>query len=125
MMRPGRELDALVGTKIMGYEYNHTSGVDCPTCGYDGLYDTDKTYPGYSTDIAAAWEVVEKLDSLEDFEFRMESDQGELIKWHVEFHKLSDGQCFPASEHSAALAICLAALKALEVEAQPHRASGL
>lgn len=56
---PGRELDALIATKVMGWHY-----VDRLASGYVGT-DTDNNawvpLPNYSTDIAAAWLVVERI----------------------------------------------------------------
>jgi hypothetical protein len=58
-MQPGRELDCLVAEKFLGW--NNTNKIigtgDKP--GYYGFYG--KKVPEYSTDIAAAWEVVKKM----------------------------------------------------------------
>lgn len=72
-MPAGRDLDALIAEKVMGWtretywvatltiatgqrEDEERSGLMGP----DGIRDVDN-YPCYSDDIAAAWEVVEKL----------------------------------------------------------------
>jgi len=69
-MKPGRELDALVAEKVMGWV--EFSPID-PTIdfGVHGKYrwnyakdpkdGKQKPIPWYSEDIAAAWEVVEKM----------------------------------------------------------------
>jgi len=91
-----RELDYSVYTKVMGL-------VD---------WETDKTYwekdaiPHYSTDIAAAWLVVEKMNNPR---VAIESSENEKYgKWFVMFgDDLENG----AFADTAPLAICLAALR--------------
>jgi hypothetical protein len=54
-MEPGRELDALVAEKVMGWTKVGENAWEAPNIkGYPLL-------PRYSTDIATAWEVVEKI----------------------------------------------------------------
>lgn len=83
-MKPGRELDVLIAEKIMGdvrgvedyREYERLSGLVKPgvlcenslkatvlSVKYAGPYGygVGNFFPRYSTDIAAAWEVVEKF----------------------------------------------------------------
>ena len=129
-MPAGPELDALVAEKVMGLEwrewipYGAPQGwfpKDAPTLNWrdekDRAYDPpeDKAdLPAYSFDIAAAWEVVEKLD----------------LAWWPEIGRMTDGSwyceiCRGADEPSkvgwplravaseAPLAICRAALKAV------------
>lgn len=84
-MKPGRELDALIAEKVMGLNVQSSP----ETSGGDGspgnrmligskpvYYDEPrgsivrgfgKDIPPYSTSIAAAWEVVEKLDLFSKF----------------------------------------------------------
>ncbi len=71
-MNPGRELDALIAKKVMGLDvqrnksgskrggYYYSIG---PVHWHDfsGDMQLANPLPNYSTDIAAAWEVVEKL----------------------------------------------------------------
>ena len=76
-MEAGRELDALVAEKVMGWKWPDDR---CPICGWKYEVSVDKgcvpdncslrpapeirecdKYGAYSTDIAAAWKVVEKL----------------------------------------------------------------
>jgi len=95
-----RELDYSVYTKVMGL-------VD---------WETDKTYwekdaiPHYSTDIAAAWQVVEKFQSSGEYEIVMRF----LTTWIVSIFglggNLTDVQ---VQGDTAPLAICLAALRAV------------
>ena len=59
-MEPGRELDALVAEKVMGYRIFNPPPIDDP---WEVLPDNSRGRPvlAYSTDIAAAWEVLEKM----------------------------------------------------------------
>lgn len=127
----GRELDARIAKKVMGLPECHKrfikftiSGVqnswDCPVHGPQGCIFPSYT-PSYSTDIAAAWQVVEKLLST--------TPQGGDI--HIE--KLGGagwkvGCCFNQSEggwdgwieaETAPLAICRAALAAMTGQPRP------
>lgn len=115
-MKPGRELDALVAEKVMGLE---------PWPGRPGAFKAKVVPrgrepkpclpPSYSTDIAAAWEVV-----------------GKLNRWHFELTRLADlcgweyrctmksawpgvsgEHAIGTSEISAPHAICLSAMKAV------------
>lgn len=68
-MNAGRELDALIAEKVMGIKVTWETVLDEEGLEYEQAYETKngKTYriidevAPYSTDIAAAWEVVEKL----------------------------------------------------------------
>lgn len=97
-MKPGRELDMLVAEKVMS------------------LKPLGRV-PHYSTDISAAWEVVEKINSSKNKwtlnSLRCDPNDG---KW--QFGDIDrDGSIWPDDKYdSAPLAICLAALKAVGVE---------
>lgn len=124
-MKPGRELDALVAEKVMGCTLERrkigtVAGWEIdPHCRCPGQPHefSDRDYETvelkrYSTDIAAAWEVVEKISVKNgtvlvipernivaiDDDLAFAYDQGWL--WHVE------GESIPH-------AICLAALRAV------------
>lgn len=62
-MKPGRELDALIAEKVMGWiPYEPERAFAYP--GWhtpDGEFLNIARLPPYSTDITAAWEVVDKL----------------------------------------------------------------
>jgi len=101
-MKAGRELDALVAEKVMGWHPD--------LCG--GKYEAVKI-PAYSSSISAAWEVVEKLQ---------ERALCVALEWTI-----TDGWAFGITPHdfpyefcikenasSIPLAICLAALKTVE-----------
>jgi hypothetical protein len=105
-MSPGRELDALVAEKVMGVSteiverglsYEESKCITVRAC-------SSRFLPHYSTNIAAAWEVVSEM-----------ADKGYL-------YALSPGVCnfcllgtntWTRGEGSAPHAICLAALKAV------------
>lgn len=61
-LKPGRELDALVAEKVMGWTYGHPcpEGMDCLHWVDEKGEVRDYKPPQYSTDISAAWEVFEK-----------------------------------------------------------------
>lgn len=145
-MKPGRELDALVAEKVMGWRAHSP--------GYPSLVDINGVPTGWlasgqgsqgddpdfrpSTDIAAAWEVVEKISQL---------FKDKMIKWSdsllmeelcngIRIQKVDDywkagltsgedslhGEEHPFMANRSAVgetaphAICLAALKAVGVE---------
>jgi hypothetical protein len=66
-LEAGPALDALVAEKVMGLEVNRHEGRRDPClCSLDITREQEKSFcagplPKYSTDIASAWEVVEKL----------------------------------------------------------------
>lgn len=69
-MKPGRELDALVAEKVMGWAKTNLKDWDQAfkdEFGFlwaepgHGYFKGFHTLPHYSTDIKAAWEVVEKM----------------------------------------------------------------
>lgn len=122
-LKAGRELDALVAERVMGWTVNRTNdrhwhtvgptgrerhiliGRDC--CAGQHDYDSHAFMP--STDIASAWLVVEKLNAtgwLCDL-FRNQM----MTHWHVAFAK--DHTDSFVNDASAPLAVCLAALKAV------------
>ncbi len=116
-MTAGRELDALIAEKVMGWRF--VGGFTTEPEMNSDRWATDpngceKYYsdvPHYSTDIAAAMEVVSVVASkTETKEFRLALLNGE---WRAEFgmwdHSFVRAQ-------TAALAICHAALQVLEHE---------
>ena len=109
-MSAGREMDMLVGEKVMGWIYNQLGDAwireGQPWVGCDAFHP--------STDISAAWDVVEKLHS--DFSIDLSYDDPqtiEPIKWCCELYAKSEPyQDYEARADSAPLAICRAALLA-------------
>ena len=127
-MDAGREMDALVAEKVMGFtlDYEFEQITNAPNV--KELRSSDDEWgilPNYSTDIADAWAVVNHFvgtDGREqDFFIECWSD-GE---WFVAFHPAGyqsrdpkancDGR--ETGKPSAPLAICRAALKSVGVEA--------
>lgn len=93
-----REIDALVAEKVMGLHDTHA------------IQYGEKAIPNYSTDISAAWEVVEKM---------MKGEAGPIgslqidcmwPEWRVKYLDTI------TRSDSAPLAIALAALKSVGVE---------
>lgn len=112
-MKPGRELDALVAEKVMGLT---SSEVEIHRQFWlDGCFSN---LPHYSTDIAAAWEVVEKLTSKKQPHFQLSlcDSYTENPKWCAEFDLDRPFKRVIAKAETAPHAICLAALKAVGVE---------
>lgn len=120
-MKPGRELDALVAKHVMGCKVlwglsglvGRYGTCGCGTTGMDmyphGGLKGDEIVQ-YSTDISAAWEVVEKI---EDKGFILViRDYGNDCEARFEKWKEKTVSTFKAGA-SAPEVICLAALKAV------------
>lgn len=108
-MQVGRELDSLVAEKVMGLKIYSRIGHNY--LGKDGFY---KIIREYSTDISAAWEVVEKLinDAGIDISIIFDISREYKVKITDDGVIKSKIQCKTAPE-----AICKAALLAvLEVQ---------
>lgn len=114
---PGRELDALVAEKVMGNTLAPGPGAMGIVVNITEL----KRIPPYSTDIAAAWEVVEKIG--EGFtlgrsweKWVCTSVPGDMWGCYIDepgrYEMLNDGDYFEWAD-TAPHAICLAALKAI------------
>lgn len=117
-MKPGRELDALVAEKVMGRSKTVVLGYLTIT----------RPVPHYSTDISAAWEIVEELskrragpsNDLEFDDIHMWCDRRKLLHGsgvHTRYIATFDGLMeYNGEGETMAHAICLAALKILEVK---------
>lgn len=134
-MKAGREIDALIAKKIFKIKVKYATGKYSsrhPTrpneewkipCDGDPYYTSDSENPGgyylnaipaYSTDIAAAWTVVEKLWGMsEGGEVKVSGLYDGLYYCTIEFHGSRTGKYFDAHD-TAPMAICLAALKTME-----------
>jgi hypothetical protein len=137
-LKPGRELDTLVAEKVMGIEVVYdafggpcvpgTDSVSDPRGDYGlGPITTGDSIPDYSTDISAAWEVVESM-AAKTFEVTVEGggpygDRPDLQNgegWYASFY-LGDSNApwksgtinAQAWASTAPHALCLAALKAV------------
>lgn len=116
-MKPGRELDALIAEKVMGLgwcqlmpEGYATRETGPKRCGCGAIGYPYEHHAPYSTDIAAAWLAVEKLGLFKD----MVLSQSEEGMWQI--HHRHDEHLNNTTGSTAPLAICLAALKALDIE---------
>lgn len=116
-MNSGRELDALVAEKVMGLK--HVFNADL-TEGWIDIDTVCRSLPSYSTDIAAAWKVVEKLQAYNPFwdadgfmEFDLSPTSGVDGErgWTCNFGDDNTRAYASTAPH----AICLAALKAVTV----------
>lgn len=108
-MKSGRELDALVAEKVMGFEIANYTGErhkGVPVIRVNDLSKAVLAAKPYSTDISAAFEVVEKMNHVV-----LTGGSGE---WEAQMW--SDNEEFSARSNTAPHAICLAALKACGVE---------
>jgi hypothetical protein len=117
-LKPGRELDALVAEKVMGYKVTDwPTGKEFPitsaiAAGVLSEFQQSRI-PSYSTDIAAAWQVVDKMKSLGCFIKVHNCDhRGEWGCWCTHPGRVLS-ESF-AVEDTAPHAICLAALKAVD-----------
>ena len=105
-MKAGRELDALVAEKVMGHDMEKdfcTTCYDSPTC--------DRPIPRYSILIQDAWPVVEKMA---DRRHPFELVKTPISYWVCRFYGEIIRDIYKGYADTAPLAICLAALKAVE-----------
>ena len=115
-MEPGQEMDARVATEVMGKDVCRCV---TPTMAFgysEYCFACRKSVADpYSEDIAAAWEVVEKMLSEHNFHLDALGFDGE--EWRVCIHRERDGEnegWHIGEAATAPHAICLAALKAME-----------
>lgn len=116
-MTVGRELDAMIAEKVMGWTNDDYGWLDD-----NGLIrgwaiaEGEPPLPNFSTQIAAAWLVIEKM---KHFTLRRKGES-----WTVEYrdcgnpmdHFVVDDCCASVTADTAPLAICLAAIKAVGVD---------
>lgn len=113
----GRELDAMIAERIMGWRWHEVLAVWSPYP-YSTLAETRSASEWCpSTDIAVAWEVLEVMHGrgfgIEVF--RYGKSEGLEVLWFVDI-----GGADTVSAETAPLAICRAALAALEWDAANH-----
>jgi hypothetical protein len=113
-MKPGRELDTLVTEKVMGIDIGTRQafkpiGEDFKYVGEMRMNDI----PHYSTDISAAWELMEKFKWAEP----EVSYSDEQHCWYAILNKGMNSGIMNTGD-SAPHAICLAALKAVGYEGE-------
>ena len=108
-MEAGSELDALMA-QLMGHPFRKPTHGTCCTCQICG-HNYDDCQCGYGDDIGMAWEVVEKLiESPHSYEFYLVH---QTDGWDAAFQHPGD-KGGNAHASSAPLAICRAALKAVQ-----------
>lgn len=115
-LRPGRELDELIAEKVMGYSmcekpWPNSTEIYRSWVSPEGMH-AGFDLPHYSTDIAAAWRVVEELSP----KIIVGPSPWVLGKYVATWGACdSYADCFDWLEaDTAPHAICLAALKAVE-----------
>ena len=111
-MPAGREMDALIAELVMGWRVEHE-----PYQFLDGEAGTGYDDPGDfqpSTDIAAAWEVVERLNLLDLYALKRSNEyDSQTAGYEVGEPSCGDGGRYwdrLAEAETAPLAICRAAL---------------
>jgi len=105
-----RELDSLIAERVMGWKvFAGDPGYGRPP-GNHPLSLVLDVLPNYSTSIVEAWQVVEKMRG--DYELDL-SDH--VTYWTARFTKARSTSPHVIEAETAPLAICRAALKALEI----------
>ena len=126
-MKAGHELDALVAEKVMGWHIQQLSSYS-----FAAWFDSDNSQTGWteepddydslryfigvwhpSTNIEAAWEVVERV---KDWRITLSGGEYEGDGWSVGVTNNTD--TYYGLADTAPLAICLAALKACGVDTE-------
>jgi hypothetical protein len=124
-MQPGRELDVEIAQKVMGWERIQSGGMTWWELGTYRAHPDSLTnpLPHYSTEIATAWEVVNRVQLLKGCDFELNRlFWGSLTEWNARFGGISTGHGEGAyslgtgMSRSAPHAICVAALKAVGVD---------
>lgn len=116
-MKPGRELDVLIAEKVMNLSKEEMWGImDYYS---DGSPALAPNFPPYSSDIAAAWEVVEKLKYF-DIQAPGAPCNGDEYEntssnWRIELKVLDCAYSIYSEGETAPHAICLAALRSVGV----------
>lgn len=110
---PGRELDLEIAVRVMGWRWPAgVSAAASKILSPEGVRMDLIRVPHFSTNMAAAWRVAEKL--------RREGWSmvagGNHVGWSIAF-SLEGGDPGSGSNAAMPLAICIAALKALEAQA--------
>lgn len=119
----GKELDGLIADRVMYWNQNHEINECedkwysyCNICGYEPRFEkiipgSCKGYPRYSVDISSAWEVVEKMGP--SYELKSIHHSSGTVH-RATFWRGMMG--FSVEAETAPLAICRAALLAIEYE---------
>ena len=114
-LKPGRELDVLIAEKVMGWLPGGANPLlACPAGGSsaDEGQTSICTPPNYSTEIGAAWAVIERLFLQYQFRTILIPDWQNYWLAHV-YHRDEDIYIAAHSYKTAPEAICKAALLAI------------
>ena len=123
ILTAGPDLNALVAETVMGWtpitHYGERGTGFWSTTGSesDGPWIADEQIPAYSTDISAAWEIVERL-RLAGCTVRLCGEPAADLRWNwrctvTGMAKGYESGIWSGSADTPALAICLAALRVL------------
>jgi len=127
VFEPGAELDAMIAKEVMGLDVHFRKHGESKKH-FDGYFVKAPGWPKvkkYSTDISAAWEVVEKLehDVLLCRHFRVDTTPYRISVYHdgpksgyTGNVKSTKTKSYQASELTAPYAICLVALKSVKAD---------
>lgn len=126
-MPAGREMDALIATKVMGWKVDDLTATSPTGSSNSRIPHGDEWLEYYSTDMTTAWLVVEKLMH-DGFIWKSNGNEacGNLI-YSFSFAKNDDGyedyfQTYDSgiTENNLPLAICRAALLAVQSASPTH-----
>ena len=135
-LEAGRELDALVAEKVMGWREDAYHYWADPGGGDETFWvvaGSTEDHPGNrawcpSTDISAAWGVVEHVRRMHPARvwFELYAPRGDLpwtavfftrcLEWEDSMYEMGSDRIIPSSGKEAPLAICRAALKVVGVK---------
>lgn len=112
-----RDLDAVVAEKVMGWRKMEGFWVAPGTPDWVNLYSQPRDPPPFSSDIAAAWQVVEKMVGHgEGNEVRITAGLGRCdVTFDLPGYRPILDRIGDATSDSLPTAICLAALRAVGV----------
>ena len=118
-MKPGYELDALVAQEVVGWRIlsHWEPGVVKHLLDENQCEVDPPQFPPYSTDIAAAWKVAEKVGFREDWTVKLETQvdskclADRYVQVTISYRGFDTLDVWTATGETAAHAICLAALK--------------
>ena len=123
-LQAGPQLDALIAEKVMDWASMCFTMMGAPV-GIPPDGDLPRDIPHYSTDIKAAWEVVERVEA-DSWHFRLagpkcRSAEGKIVDGHdaLFLDLRSERLSAHAIAETPTLAICRAALKAVGVTEVP------
>ena len=127
-LEAGRELDALVAEKVMGWRRKTYWACNEETVGLfppNGPFDEHDQYPEYSIDMNAALLVMEQVRSLgwwPTLDYLKYWDN--VSYWFATFRNVNENGYLDNHDASPAVAICRAAIKVVDFIALAPKAGG-